>query len=115
MEGGTRNVRRIVVPSMRSIRSLLIARSRSAGFTIVEVMIVLAITGLLFLSAAALISGKQNQAAFDQAIQQLQSQIQQTMNEVSVGYYPNRNDFVCVAGGTGPLLSSGSNQQGTNN
>ncbi|HKU19220.1 MAG TPA: prepilin-type N-terminal cleavage/methylation domain-containing protein [Candidatus Saccharimonadales bacterium] len=112
MEGGTRNVRQ-VVSRMRRMRHVFGVHT-DAGFTIVEVLIVFAVTGILFLSAVALISGRQNQAAFNQAIQQMQSQVQQIINEVSVGYYPNAKNFQCTAGATGPIISSGSSAQGTN-
>jgi len=85
------------------------------GFTIIEVMIVLAVTGLLFVSAAALISGKQNQTAFDQSIRQVQSQIQQVINEVTVGFYPNLGNIQCNgAGGTVALTKAAGTAQGAN-
>lgn len=85
------------------------------GFTVIEVMIVLAVTGLLFVSAAALISGKQNQTAFSQSIRQIQSQIQQVINEVSVGYYPNLGNVQCNgAGGTVALTNASGTGQGAN-
>jgi prepilin-type N-terminal cleavage/methylation domain-containing protein len=85
------------------------------GFTIIEVMIVLAVTGLLFVSAAALISGKQNQTAFDQSIRDVQSQIQQVINEVSVGFYPNLGNVQCNgAGGTVTLTKAAGTAQGAN-
>ena len=90
-----------------------LAAPRQGGFTIIEVMIVLAVSGMLFISAAVMISGRQNQTAFDQAIQQVQSQVQQTLNEVSTGYYPNKSDFSCTAGAQ-PSLSAIASNQGTN-
>ncbi|HSW99822.1 MAG TPA: prepilin-type N-terminal cleavage/methylation domain-containing protein [Patescibacteria group bacterium] len=90
--------------------------SSKYGFTIVEVMIVLAVSGGLFIAAAILISGKQNQAGFNSAIQQIQVQIQQTINDVSSGYFPNSSNFQCTAPNGGPLSLTGvgSNAQGTN-
>jgi len=93
---------------------LFLRTPRDGGFTVIEVLIVLAITGALFVSAAVAISGRQNQTAFDQAIRQVQSQVQQTVNEVAAGYFPNKASFQCTAGGSGPLLSAGSAGQGTN-
>ncbi len=96
-----------------SFRGLL--RTRSQGFTLIEVLIVLAVTGGLFVAAAVLISGKQNQTAFSQGIRELQSQIQQAINEVSIGYYPNLGNFNCTAVASGPSLTpAGGGQQGTN-
>jgi prepilin-type N-terminal cleavage/methylation domain-containing protein len=85
-----------------------------AGFTVVEVLIVLAVTGLLFVSAASLISGRQNQAAFDQGIQQVQSQLQQVINDVASGYYPNLTNFTCKNTGGLLTITGGSTAQGTN-
>ena|SRR5476651_379650 len=45
------------------------------GFTIVEVLIVLAVTGILFASTLSLMSGRQNRAEFTQAINNIKSQI----------------------------------------
>lgn len=86
------------------------------GFTIVEVMVVLVVTGALFVAAAILISGKQSQAGFNQAIQQIQSQIQQTMNEVATGYFPSNANFQCTApiGGPVALTNVAPNAQGAN-
>jgi len=80
----------------------------------VEVLIVLAVTGILFVSAATLIAGQQSKAAFQQGVQQLQSQMQQVMNDVSSGYYPNLANFTCTNSGGGLNISGGSSAQGTN-
>jgi prepilin-type N-terminal cleavage/methylation domain-containing protein len=112
MEGGP-SVSGQSIRVWRRVRRFL-AAPKQDGFTMVEVLIVLAVTGALFVSAAILISGRQNQTAFDQSIRQIQSQIQQTMNEVAVGYYPNREDFRCTAGGAGPVLDSVATAQGSN-
>jgi prepilin-type N-terminal cleavage/methylation domain-containing protein len=88
---------------------------KERGFTIVEVLIVLGISGALFIGAAILISGKQNQAAFNQAIQQMQSQVQQVISDVSNGYFPSNSNFQCTANAGGPVvLSGGGNAQGSN-
>lgn len=85
------------------------------GFTIVETLIVLAVTGLLFVSAAAAISGRQNRTEFEQSVRQIHAQIQQTINEVSIGFYPSQNNFSCSAGASAPIISTGGpNQQGKN-
>lgn len=86
----------------------------SRGFTIVEVLIVLAVTGALFISAVVLITGRQGQTEFDTAIHDAQSQIQQTVTEVSNGFYPNLGNFSCTASVSGPIISSGNTGQGSN-
>lgn len=99
----------------RRFRRLLSRPRGSAGFTIIEVLIVLAVTGFLFVGAALLIAGRQSQTEFNQAIRQVQTQIQQVINDVAVGYYPNTNNFVCTVSGTNPpTVSPGVSEQGTN-
>lgn len=96
------------------VRHLLVKPRGSSGFTIIEVLIVLAVTGFLFIGAALLIAGRQAQTEFNQAIRQVQTQIQQVINDVATGYYPNTNSLQCTAGPTGPNLSPGSTDQGAN-
>jgi len=90
-------------------------RAASGGFTIVEVMIVLAVTGVMFVAAAILINGRQNKTEFTTGINDLQQQLQQIANETASGYYPNNNNFVCNGSAAGPVtFTAGGNKQGTN-
>jgi type II secretory pathway pseudopilin PulG len=90
-------------------------RGKSGGFTIVEILIVLTVSMALFLSAVLLINGKQNETSFNQAIHSVQTQLQQIVNDVGSGYYPNNGTIACTSSGGKPLLSStGSDSQGTN-
>jgi type II secretory pathway pseudopilin PulG len=72
--------------------------TKSAGFTIVETLLVLAVTGFLFLMVMITLSGKQNRAQFQQAVRDIQTKTEQTINEVSTGFYPNNGDFSCSKG-----------------
>lgn len=112
MRGGQRNSGRLARLWLRA-RHVLFA-SRAGGFTVIEVVIVLAITSLLFVSAAVLIAGRQNRTAFEQAVRNIQSQIQAVIDEVVVGHYPNTGNLRCVAGGSGPAITAGTSGQGTN-
>jgi hypothetical protein len=86
-----------------------------SGFTIVETLLVLVTTTLLILSAYALISGKQGQTEFDQAVNEVQSQLQQIIANANDGYFPNAANINCTAGTAfPPLLSAGSPNQGNN-
>ena len=79
----------------------------TGGFTIVEVMIVLAVSGMLLVSAAALIDGRQSRTEFTTAVNDEQQQIQQIINETASGYYPNNQDFTCTPSPTAsPTLNS---------
>lgn len=60
----------------------------SDGFTIVEALIVLAVTGVLFVSIIGVVSGKQSKAQFTQGINSIRDEIEQVINEVQSGYYP---------------------------
>jgi prepilin-type N-terminal cleavage/methylation domain-containing protein len=85
------------------------------GFTIVEVMIVLAVSSLLLISAAALIDGRQAKTEFTTGIHDEQQKIQQIINETSSGYYPNGHNFTCNGSASGPVsFTAGANAQGTN-
>jgi type II secretory pathway pseudopilin PulG len=76
------------------------------GYTIVEVMLFMAISGLMFVLAANFISGKQSKAEFKQGLNDLNSQLQTTINDVSNGFYPSNNSFTCTAGtGVGSDIS----------
>lgn len=99
---------------VRGVRFMAFRLRPANGFTIVETMVVLAVTGALFVAIAATLSGRQNAAEFTHAIQSVQSQIQQTINQVSQGFYPNENNFICTNGAGVAQLNSGTNTQGTN-
>lgn len=85
------------------------------GFTIMETMIVLVVTGALFLSVAGLVSGRQQKNEFLIGSRGIQTQVQQTISDVTNGYYPNLNDFSCANNGANKLVFTGSgSEQGTN-
>lgn len=67
----------------------------SQGFTIVETLLVLAVTSFMFVTATVYISGRQSKAQFLDAIQDARSQIQATMTEVVNGVYPSTTNFTC--------------------
>ncbi len=87
------------------------------GYTIVEVMIVLAVSGVMFLIAASFISGKQENTAFTEGANQMASEIQNTISQVIAGKYsdiPLNCTYDSIAG-TNPNVSGfGSPGQGAN-
>ncbi len=89
-------------------------RAIASGFTIIETMVVLAVTGMLFVVVAATLSGRQNAAEFTHAIQSVQAQVQQTIDQVSAGFFPDQTNFTCTAGPNMVLIAAGPNTQGTN-
>lgn len=86
------------------------------GYTIVEVMIFLAVTSALFLVAMVAINGKQAQAEFTQGARDFHALIDDVINDAANGNFPSKPNIKCnVAGpGAGPVISSGSTEQGTN-
>lgn len=74
-------------------------RRRIGGFTIVETLIVLAVTGFIFVSIVGLVAGRQNKTEFQQAINNITGQIQQTITEVQKGYFPS-STYRCNATGS---------------
>lgn len=85
-----------------------------AAYTIVEVLIVIAVTGALVMSVMYIISGQQGKTEFTQAINDIQAQINDVINNVSTGYYANNGNVSCVEGVSGPAFNTTSQAQGTN-
>jgi prepilin-type N-terminal cleavage/methylation domain-containing protein len=87
------------------------------GYTIVEVMVVLAVSGIMFLIAATFINGKQEKASFTEGVNDMASTLQNIVTQVESGQYSDINLNTCTfttASKTvtfGPLAGSG---QGTN-
>ena len=88
---------------------------KQRGFTIIEVLVVLAVTAAMFLLAVFSIDGKQNTAEFQQSINDIQSSLQQEIDEVSAGDYANTDNFTCNGTSGTLIISKGVNQQGSNN
>lgn len=88
----------------------------TSGYTIVEVMIVLTISSALFATAVFGYSAQNRRTAFTQSIKELELKIQDTLNDVGTGYYPNSGNFSCVRAGSPayPAIAGGTSQQGTN-
>lgn len=94
-------------------------RLLDSGYTILEVMIFLAITGVLFASAVVAIGGSQEQAQYSQAVRDFEIQIKDVANDVANGYYPAYDRGSCEQTGGGKVLlkpdnSPGSGEPGTN-
>jgi hypothetical protein len=86
----------------------------SAGFTIVETMIVLAVTGILFVTIVVTWTGRQHKNEFSTASNEIRSRIQQVITDVQNGRFPDKANFSCSSGGVNLALGSGAQAQGTN-
>jgi type II secretory pathway pseudopilin PulG len=84
----------------------------SGGYTIVEVMVVLAITVALFASALVLLSGQEGETQSTQTMQDISSKIQSYVSQINAGSYPGTQSYYCnvldVSGQPTPTLYSGS-------
>jgi prepilin-type N-terminal cleavage/methylation domain-containing protein len=68
------------------------------GYTIVEVMIVLAVSSIMFLIAASFINGKQARTAFTAGTNEMASQVQDIIEQVTDGKYSDI-PFKCTVSG----------------
>jgi type II secretory pathway pseudopilin PulG len=84
------------------------------GYTIVEVMIVLAVSGFMFVIAANFINGKQEKAAFTQGSNDTGSKLQKVVEEVVDGHYSDVPLQCSLSGGVLSASVSGSAPQGQN-
>lgn len=71
-----------------------------AGYTVVEVMIFLAVSGVIFVAAIGVFSGRREGTQFTQAMQDLQSQFRSYANKVSTSYSPDTGGLSCAVGST---------------
>lgn len=71
-----------------------------------ESMIVLGVTGVLFISLAGVVAGQQAKARFKASMTDITTQIQSQINEVATGFYPVAGTFRCDAGPTGPVATT---------
>ncbi len=88
---------------------------RGAGYTMTEVMIVLAVTTALFVMIAIAFQGRQARVEFTQAVRNYEARLQNVISDVTKGYYQS-SGFACSAGMSGPpsINSSAPQDPGTN-
>lgn len=70
------------------------------GYTILEVLIVLAVSGVMFLIASNFINGKQQKTSFLTATNEFASRIQDSINSVTDGQYSDYPVTCSYSGGT---------------
>lgn len=70
----------------------------ASGYTIVEVMIFLAVSGVLFVLAMVTINGQQRQANFAQGVRDFQAAMDDTVNDIRNGNFPDFGTaYTCTA------------------
>src|SRR5438309_1952216 len=80
----------------------MIGGKKHGGFTMVEVMVFLAVSGVLFLIAVVAINGKQQQADFASGLHDFNSKIQSAINNVATGFFPEDTSYKCSYQGGNP-------------
>lgn len=94
-------------------------RQKPGGYTIVELMIVLVISAALFATAIVGYSRQNSRTQFTQSVREFELKIQDVLNDVETGYYPNQGNLRCVRSGGAaaePIVSRvDGTDQGTNN
>src|SRR5436190_13858234 len=80
---------------------------RAGGYTIVEALIFLAVSGVIFLAALLLFQGQQGKTQFDQSVHDLNSKIQEYVGDVNGGFFPGSNRYNCDNSGTSSTGQAG--------
>jgi hypothetical protein len=72
---------------------------KTKGFTVIETMIFLAVSGFIFISVALMISGQLDRYQSRDAVNQVESVMRGVLNDVSNGYFPlvGKKVVSCVA------------------
>lgn len=71
--------------------------NKNSGYTIIETMIFLAVSALIFLIAVDFISGKQSNTEASVSLVNFETQFQQAIKNSLDGYYNNTGNFSCSA------------------
>ena len=103
----------------------MLSNKKQNGFTVVETLIVIAVTGMMFMSTSLLIRGKVARTSYQDSMRQLQQIVQNTINDVENGYMASSSGnsqtelllgkriLFCADGYTGPVVDcQGSNGNG---
>jgi prepilin-type N-terminal cleavage/methylation domain-containing protein len=88
------------------------------GYTIIEVMIVLAVSAVTFLMAVTFINGRQQKTSFSSGVSEMASRLQDVMEQVTDGRYTDQQ-FTCQVTGSGSAAhltfsNGGGGAQGAN-
>lgn len=79
-----------------------------SGYTLIEVMIFIAATSFLLVIALTNIGGRQAQVQFSQGVRDLESKLNDIINDVSTGYFPTNTTLTCDATAPGRPIIGGS-------
>jgi type II secretory pathway pseudopilin PulG len=90
----------------------------ASGYTIIEVMIVLVISGAMLGTVATMVSGQQERTEFSTATRELESDIQDIFNDVESGIFDSNGQLSCDDPSpqtpVSPIIGTAAKEQGTN-
>lgn len=87
----------------------------SAGYTVIEVLLFVALTSFLLLVAIANVTSGQRQVQFVQGVRDFESELSDVVNDVPTGYFPSNDALSCRTGVARPIIDdSGGNGLGKN-
>jgi prepilin-type N-terminal cleavage/methylation domain-containing protein len=89
-------------------------KQKPRGYTVIEVMIVLAISGAMFVMAANFINGRQARTSFTAGVNETASRLQGIIEQVRNGQYTDIDIDCRLNGSTLAIAPAGSSQQGQN-
>jgi len=91
-------------------------RKSPGGYTIIEVMLVLAISSVMFVGVLGIFGSRRQGVEFSQAIYDLQSKIRQFSTQISAGNFLETSSYTCTQNPTTqrPALSPGTGGTNTN-
>ncbi len=88
---------------------------RAGGFTIVETLIVLAVATMVLTTSVIAFSGQQAAQQYELGTKDIETKIQDVLNDVSTGNYGAQDNYTCTPDSmTGPILTPSSTRSGTN-
>lgn len=70
-------------------------KSRSSGYTLIEVLLVLTISSLIFIGATSIFGSRRQAVEFSQSIYDIQSKIKQYSTNVSTGNFLETSSYTC--------------------
>ena len=77
------------------------------GYTIIEVLLFVALTSFLLIIAIANINGGQKQVQFSQGVRDFGSELSDIINDIPTGFFPTNNALTCTVGGSRPTIDDG--------
>jgi type II secretory pathway pseudopilin PulG len=85
------------------------------GYTILEVLIFVAVSSMMFVAALTAIGGRQQQVQFAQATREFDAKLRDIINDITTGYFPTNPTINCnVIAGEVQIAISTDEDLGTN-